>query len=59
VRWMMWPVSHHPLHERLGGIEGDQPRLAHLLVVDDADGADPDRVAERVGLLDDLGRGDS
>ena len=39
------------LDKRAGRTVGDDPRLAELLVVDDADHADLDDVAQRVGLL--------
>ena len=60
---MNWPVRStictglaHRLDDRAGRAEADDARLAERLVVDDADDADLDGVAERILLLDDLRR---
>ena len=47
----MWPVSRDSLDHCAGRAVSDDARLARFLVVDDADHADLDDVAERVGLL--------
>ncbi len=52
----MWPVSLHGFDYRAQGREGDDARLRGFLGGGYADDADLHRIAERIGLLHQLGR---